>query len=99
MKIIVKGRSMEPTMYEGETYKILPVDPEMLKPGDVVVAHLKYQDVVKRISAVYKFGVDLKGDNWKHSTNFDSVPKSKILYKVICPTIWTKLLRRYKKWR
>lgn len=96
MKIIINGSSMEPTMFEGETYKVLPVDPETLKQRDIVVAKINGEIVVKRITAIYALAVDLKGDNRKASKNFDFVSKKKIYYKVIRPTLWTKLLRRYK---
>ena len=95
MKIIVNGSSMEPTMFEGETYKVLPIDPETLKPRDIVVAKINGEIVVKRITAIYALAVDLKGDNWGASKDFDLVSKKKIKLKVIRPTIWTRLLRRY----
>lgn len=99
MKIIINGSSMEPTMFEGETYKVSPVDPETLQERDIVVAKINGEIVVKRITAIYALAVDLKGDNRKASKYFDLVSKKKIYYKVICPTLWTKFLRRYRKCR
>lgn len=99
MKIIINGTSMEPTMFEGETYKVLPVDPETLQVRDIVVAKINGEIVVKRITDIYALAVDLKGDNQKASKDFDLVSKKKIYYKVIRPTLWTKLLRRCKKCR
>lgn len=96
MKIIINGSSMEPTMFEGETYKVLPVDPETLKQRDIVVAKINGEIVVKRITAIYALAVDLKGDNRQASKDFDLVSKKKIYYKVMRPTLWTKLLRRYR---
>lgn len=96
MKIIINGTSMEPTMFEGETYKVLPIDPETLKPRDIVVAKINGEIVVKRITAIDALAVDLKGDNRKASKDFGLVSKKKIYYKVMRPTLWTKLLRRYR---
>lgn len=96
MNIMIKGRSMEPTFFEGETYKVRRIDPETVKPGNIVVAYIKDEFVVKRISAVYLQAVDLKGDNRGHSTDFEFVPKKRIHYKVIRPTFATWLLRRWR---
>ncbi len=96
MKIIINGSSMEPTMFAGETYKVLPIDPETLKQRDIVVAMINGEIVVKRITAIYALAVDLKGDNRKASKDFDLVSKKKIYYKVMCPTFATWLLRRWR---
>lgn len=97
MKIIVKGNSMEPAMYEGETYIAVKFPTRKLKVGDVVVADINGKMVVKRISKIVAKGYlfDIKGDN-KCSNNFKCVFACHIKAKVICPTLWTLLVRRCK---
>lgn len=48
-RVIVKGRSMEPTLYEGETYLVRRAKWRELKVGDIVVAEINGKLVVKRI--------------------------------------------------
>ena len=82
-------------MFDGEYYKIKLINPDDIKPNDIVVAFINDSYVVKRVTAVYKCAVDLKGDNIKQSMNFKYVSKKRIKFKVVRPTLTTKLMRRY----
>lgn len=92
-RIIVKGRSMEPTLYEGETYLVRRAKWRELKVDDIVVAEIDGKLVVKRIVKKSLCFCDLEGDNRGHSHNFLGCLRSEIKYKLVRPTILTLLIR------
>jgi len=63
----VVGQSMHPTLKDGQ---ILFVSHSRAhKPGDVVVAHMKGREVVKRLTKMKNGKVFLEGDNPRNSTD------------------------------
>lgn len=97
MKIIVKGRSMEPTMFEGETFIAVKLPTRKLDIGDIVIAKVGEKMIVKRIAHIVANNsfFDLLGDNKTISNDYYNVRGTSIKAKVICPTLWTLLLRRF----
>lgn len=102
MKIMIHGSSMEPTLYEGEFYKVVPRGKYNIKIGDIVVAKIEGQYVVKRVTGICQtiFGTplyDLKGDNFGRSRNFTNIRRSQIQYIVTGPALVTRILRRWRR--
>lgn len=101
MLTTIIGISMEPTLHEGEVYHIRRVRTRSeLNIGDIVVAQIDGENVVKRIVKIHYIRnmplYDLYGDNKKVSKNFELVFRSNIKYKLIRPTLLTKYIRRLK---
>lgn len=101
MLTMVIGKSMEPTLYEGELYHIKKLRTrDELNVGDIVVAEIDGKMVVKRIAKIRYIRnmplYDLHGDNKKVSKNFESVFRSNIKYKLGRPFCVTKYMRKLK---
>jgi len=77
---------MAPTLKHGQI--ILGWHSRTFKPGQVVVAYVQGQEVVKRIKSTNGGTVRLEGDNSKSSTDsrdYGSIPDTKIEGVVIWP--------------
>lgn len=86
-KIKVAGRSMEPTLKNGQIViaSSIPFFFKKPKPGDIIIL-LHRQCIIKRITKVKDGEVFVVGDNKKESTdsrNFGWVSKKEILGRVI----------------
>lgn len=79
----VHGRSMEPTLFDGDFVAVRVPDDGEPHVGQIVVARAGGREVVKRVAAIEPEGIRLRGDNRKHSTDPDLVPREAIRGVVI----------------
>ena len=104
-RIIIQGSSMEPALFEGETYyaeRVKHLRNPVLKEGDIVVAVIGKETVVKRIAKIHLSPTgaryyDLKGDNKQCTKSFECVSIWEIEYIVRGPTLSTRLMRRWRR--
>ncbi|MGZ8564208.1 MAG: nickel-type superoxide dismutase maturation protease [Candidatus Limnocylindria bacterium] len=82
----VRGRSMAPTLLPGDRLLVIRAPP---RPGDVVLApdpRAPSRELVKRVAAVDRMGVHLRGDNPAASTDartFGAVPRADVRWRVV----------------
>lgn len=62
VKIRVRGASMRPFLKEGDTVLIVPVLPETIGCGDIVLTHTAFGVVLHRILFIRKGEIWLSGD-------------------------------------
>lgn len=79
--ICVKGRSMEPTLVEGEylSCNTSSKAKKAIKVGDIIVFKRDGYAVIKRVTKIFRNAYFVIGDNKKHS--IDSRQYGSILYK------------------
>jgi nickel-type superoxide dismutase maturation protease len=86
-RVVVEGRSMEPTLGPGD--RLLVLRARRMRAGDLVAARdprAGGRVLVKRVSAVLDNGVVLRGDNPEASTDsrvFGTVPTHAVLGRVV----------------
>ena len=86
-RVMVEGRSMEPTLGPGD--RLLVLRAPRIRAGDLVAARdprAGGRVLVKRVSAVLEHGVVLRGDNPEASTDsrvFGAVPTRAVLGRVV----------------
>lgn len=79
----VRGRSMEPTLFDGDLVAIRP--PALGEPhvGQIVVAWTGEREVIKRVAAIDDSGIRLRGDNKSATTDPAPLPAEAIRGVVI----------------
>jgi len=86
-RVVVEGRSMEPTLAPGD--RLLVVRARRVRAGDVVAVRDPRHAprvLVKRVAAVLEDGVVLRGDNPEASTDsrsFGPVPSRAVVGRVV----------------
>jgi nickel-type superoxide dismutase maturation protease len=87
----VRGRSMTPALWPGERLLVLPLRREP-RVGEIVLAPDPRQpsrELVKRVAAVDRTGVILRGDNPAASTDartFGGVPAERVRWRAVART-------------
>ncbi len=82
----VRGRSMAPTLLPGDRLVVARLAP---RRGDVVLApdpRAPQRELVKRVAAIDRFGVSLRGDNPAASTDaraFGSLPADAVAWRAL----------------
>lgn len=82
-RIEVHGDSMRPTLRPGDRLFVVWWPPVAIRPGRLVAVRRPDRVVVKRVAAVTKTTVDVKGDNPAASTDYASVPKRDVVGRVV----------------
>ncbi len=80
----VKGRSMEPSLREGD--RVLLLRTKNMKKGDVVVFAAAGRDCIKRVASVTRSSFFVEGDNKAESTDsrhYGAIHKKQVIGKVV----------------
>jgi nickel-type superoxide dismutase maturation protease len=85
----VRGESMAPTLRPGERLIVMRLGGSPPRVGDVVIAHDPRdpgRELIKRVAAVGRDGIELRGDNPGASTDartFGSLPAPAVEWRVV----------------
>jgi phage repressor protein C with HTH and peptisase S24 domain len=82
-RVEVAGDSMFPTLRAGDRLLVLRWPRRLLRPGHLVAVDTPERAVVKRIAAVTRGRVDLRGDNAGASTDYPDTPLAAVLGRVV----------------
>ena len=80
----VKGRSMEPSLFEGD-YVLLRLT-KNVKTGEIVVFERNGHEIIKRVSRIQDESLWVLGDNPKYSTDsraYGWIERERVVGKVI----------------
>lgn len=88
----VVGKSMEPTLYEGD---LVLTKRSMPKKNDVVVAEANGREVIKRVKKVHASSIEVVGDNAEAST--DSRDFGPLPLNSVGGVVWMKLTKHQTK--
>jgi len=82
-----KGRSMNPTLWQGDLLEVIPYDGIKIKEGDIIIFNNPQGEgfIVHRIVSMSSHGIYTKGDNNNHRDQWN-LGSSAIIGKVIAAT-------------
>lgn len=93
--VVVRGRSMEPTFFEGDRLAVRTLLSDEPKVDQFVTALVDGREVIKRVTADTIDGFFLTGDNRAMSTDPGPVPREAIT-GIVYRRYWPMLRRKLK---